>query len=70
LPTNIVINWPTDNISLYKLCKLVDVGLNNTSSAGLEMMCFEIPIVEYDRTQLYAYPTDFVMEPTPMMNIL
>lgn len=59
LPKNIIINWPTDNISMYDLFKIVDVGLNNTSSAGLEMMCFGIPIVEYDSTQLFAYPVEF-----------
>jgi len=47
LPENIVINWPNDNISLYKLATETSVVLNGWSSAGEEMGLLGIPVVLY-----------------------
>lgn len=54
-PENIKINWPEDNISLHDLLKIVDIGLHTTSTAGLEMLLFGIPVINYVHTEL-AYP--------------
>jgi hypothetical protein len=56
LPPNVKVNWPDDKISLHDLLKIVDVGLNATSTAGLEMLLFGIPVITYDPNQLIAYP--------------
>ena len=58
LPNNISINWPSDAISLHDLIRIVDVGLNATSTAGLEMLMFGVPVVIYDRNQLFSYPAE------------
>ena len=59
LPANVIVNWPEDNISLHDLVKIVDVGLNATSTAGLELLMFGIPVVIYDSMQLFSYPREF-----------
>jgi hypothetical protein len=59
LPSNVIVNWPEDNISLHDLVKVVDVGLNATSTAGLELLMFGIPVVIYDEMQLFSYPREF-----------
>ena len=58
LPPNVKINWPEDNISLHDLLKIVDVGLNSTSTAGLEILLFGIPVIIYDPKQFIAYPRE------------
>mgnify|MGYP000576602063 CR=1 FL=1 len=58
LPNNVSINWPSDSISLHDLIRIVDVGLNATSTAGLEMLMFGVPVVIYDRNQLFSYPAE------------
>ena len=58
LPSNVKINWPDDEISLHDLLKIVDVGLNATSTVGLEMLLFGIPVIIYDPNQFIAYPRE------------
>lgn len=55
VPNNCFINFPDDNISLHDLIKITDVGLNATSTAGLELLLFGIPVVIYDKEQLFSY---------------
>ncbi|MBI3529702.1 MAG: hypothetical protein HY067_17265 [Betaproteobacteria bacterium] len=55
LPSNVKINWPTDNISLYDLAVETDVGLNGWSSAGKELAFLGIPVVLFASEILY-YP--------------
>lgn len=58
LPENVRINWPDDRISLHDLIKITDVGLNATSTAGLELLLFGIPVVIYDVEQIFSYPRE------------
>jgi hypothetical protein len=55
LPSNVKINWPTDNISLYDLATEVAVGLNAWSSVGKELAQLGIPVVIFCERILY-YP--------------
>jgi hypothetical protein len=45
LPSNVIINWPNDNISLYEIISKVDLVLTFWSSAGLEASSFGCPII-------------------------
>jgi hypothetical protein len=58
LPNNICVNWPQDQISLHDLIKITDVGLNSTSTAGIELGMFGAPVVLYDSDQLFSYPAE------------
>lgn len=55
LPSNVKINWPSDQISLYDLIPKVDVGLNGWSSAGKELAMLGVPVVLYAKDILF-YP--------------
>jgi len=55
LPDNVVVNSPTDNISIYDLAMETDVVLNGWSSVGKEMSLLGIPVVIYNSDILY-YP--------------
>ena len=55
LPANVSINWPDQKISLYDLAQIVDVCLNTTSSAGLELSALGIPVVLHDVEYMLAY---------------
>ena len=55
LPLNVAVNFPKDSISLHDLIKITDVGLNATSTAGLELLLFGVPVVIYDWDQLFSY---------------
>lgn len=57
LPSNCVINWPIDKISLYDLAKETDVVLNAWSSAGKELALLGLPVVEWIPDML-LYPPD------------
>jgi len=57
LPSNVRVNWPTDNISLYDLAGIVDVFANSWSSAGKEMAMLGIPVVLYSHS-LVSYPSE------------
>jgi len=58
LPSNIGVNWPKDQISLHDLIKITDVGLNATSTSGIELGMFGAPVVLYDSNQLFSYPSE------------
>jgi hypothetical protein len=58
LPSNCVINWPTDKISLYDLAKETDVVLNAWSSAGKELGLLGIPVVEWISDLLFYPPNE------------
>lgn len=47
LPSNVVANWPDDDISMYDLADQTDVFLNSWSSVGKEMALLGIPVVLY-----------------------
>jgi len=57
LPSNVIINWPADNLSLYDLAEIVDVFLNSWSSVGKEMSLLGIPVVLYS-PDLPLYPAE------------
>ena len=55
LPSNAAVNWPEQQISLYDLIDAVDVVLNSTSSAGLELSAFGLPVVLHDTQYMLSY---------------
>lgn len=57
LPQNAIVNWPTDEISLYDIATETDVCLNGWSSVGEEFSLLGIPVVIYN-TELLLYPAD------------
>ena len=57
LPSNVLINWPTDMLSLYDLAEITDVFLNSMSGVGKEMGVLGIPVVLYSK-MLAWYPSD------------
>jgi hypothetical protein len=58
LPENARVNWPKDQLSLHDIVKIVDVGLNATSTAGLELLLFGVPVLIYDLDQFFSYPPE------------
>jgi hypothetical protein len=59
LPTNVVVNWPDQGVSLYDLAQITDVLLNGISNAGIEFLLLGIPVVVHSPAALYAYPSSF-----------
>ncbi len=57
LPPNVIVNWPSDNLSLYDLAEITDVFLNAWSSVGKEMGLLGIPVVSYS-ADLPLFPVD------------
>jgi hypothetical protein len=55
LPDNVSVNWPEQNISLYGLAHIVDVVLNSSSSAGIEMSALGLPVVLHQVEHMLAY---------------
>ena len=55
LPDNVSANWPEQQISLYGLAHIVDVVLNSTSSAGIEMSALGLPVVLNRVEHMLAY---------------
>lgn len=55
LPTNVIVNWPTDNVSLYDLAEETALFLNAWSSTGKEMALLGLPVVLYSK-KLPMYP--------------
>ena len=49
-------NLPSDKMSLYDLAEITHVVLNGTSTSGIELMAFGLPVVIYDAEKLFAYP--------------
>ena len=58
LPINVFVNWPTDEISLYDLVQVIDVGLVATSTTGLQLATLGIPIGMHNTSLLTGYTTD------------
>jgi len=57
LPSNVRVNWPTDEVSIYDLADIADVFLNAWSTAGKEMSLLGLPVVIYS-PELVFYPPD------------
>lgn len=57
LPSNVKVDWPSDQISIYDLADVTDVFLNAWSSVGKEMSLFGLPVVIYSPDLLF-YPAD------------
>ncbi|MBS0286830.1 MAG: hypothetical protein JSR17_06005 [Proteobacteria bacterium] len=57
LPSNVKINWPEDNISLYHLAQETDLCLNSWSSAGKELSALGVPVLLYS-AEIQVYPPD------------
>ncbi len=57
MPSNVAVNWPADDLSLYDLAEVTDVFLNAWSSVGKEMSLLGIPVVSYS-SELALYPVD------------
>ncbi len=57
LPSNVAINWPVDQISIYDLADEADVFLNSWSSVGKEMSVLGLPVVIYS-ADLPLYPAE------------
>ena len=57
LPSNIVVNYPYEKISIYDLFKDINVLLTGWSATGIEAMFYGIPVVTYDKN-LPSYPND------------
>ena len=55
LPDNVSVNWPEQQISLYGLAHIVDVVLNSSSSAGIEMSALGLPVVLNRVEYMLAY---------------
>ena len=55
LPSNVSVNWPEQQISLYGLAHIVDVVLNASSSAGIEMSALGLPVVLHRVEHMLAY---------------
>jgi hypothetical protein len=57
-PANVVVNLPSDNVSLYDLMQITDVLLGYRSSVGAELAAFGTPVVAPANRDFYTYPDD------------
>lgn len=57
-PENIVINLPTDNVSLYDIMQITDVLLGFRSSVGAELAAFGTPVVAPTNRDFFTYPDE------------
>ena len=57
LPSNIRVNMPSDNLSIYDLALYADVVLNGCSSVGLEMALLGLPVLSY-ANEWNSYPVE------------
>jgi len=57
-PANVVVNLPTDNVSLYDLMQITDVLLGYRSSVGAELAAFGTPVVAPANRDFYTYPDE------------
>jgi hypothetical protein len=55
LPKNVSANWPEQEVSLYELAHIVDIVLNASSSAGIEMSALGLPVVIHRVEHMLAY---------------
>lgn len=56
VPSNVLINWPEDSVSIYSFIPYASLLINNSSSVGLEFAALGVPILSLDPERLYAYP--------------
>tara|TARA_B100001093_G_C26855313_1_gene1027156 strand:+ start:3313 stop:5073 length:1761 start_codon:yes stop_codon:yes gene_type:complete len=57
VPSNVFVNWPTENVSLYELFEDADVILTGWSVTAIEALVLGLPVVTYD-SNLPSYPSD------------
>ena len=57
LPSNVRVNWPGDDLSMYDVAEEASVILNAWSSAGKELTLLGLPVVVY-APQLLLYPSE------------
>jgi hypothetical protein len=57
-PSNVSVNLPTDEISLYDIMQVVDVVLSYRSSVGAELAAFGIPVVVPSNADFFTYPEE------------
>lgn len=63
LPNNAAINWPNDNVSLYRLAQEASVFLNAWSSTGKEMSLLGLPVILYTpKLPFYAPEINYIAE--------
>jgi hypothetical protein len=56
--TNVVINTPSESISVYDLIECADLLLNMSSSLGAEVAYLKKPVLGFVTERLVAYPSD------------
>ena len=59
IPSNVVVNYPTDNISIYDLFREVDLHLTAHSTVGIESSWFELPTISYS-SGVGLYPSHLI----------
>jgi len=59
LPSNVSVNWPDQELSLYHLIPLVDALLIAWSSVAIEFASFGIPVIAYSNPY-NLYPSELV----------
>lgn len=57
-PSNVIINLPTDNVSIYDLLQIVDVLLGYRSTVGAEFAAFGLPVVAPANKDFFTYPAE------------
>jgi len=62
LPDNVTVNWPEQQISLYGLAHIIDVVLNASSSAGIELSALGLPVVLHRVEHMLAYDPQMHMQ--------
>lgn len=48
LPKNVIVNWPSDNISIYDLMEETNLFLNAFSTSAREMTMLGLPVLTYE----------------------
>lgn len=56
-PNNLVLNLPSQDLSLHDVAMIANAGLNWSSTAGLELLALGIPVVGINGAVLNAYPS-------------
>jgi hypothetical protein len=59
-PSNVRVNWPSENISLYQIYRITDLVITGWSITAIEGLILGIPVVAYDRN-LPSYPDDIIL---------
>ena len=57
-PSNVIINMPSDNVSIYDLLQIVDVLLGYRSTVGAEFAAFGVPVVAPANKDFFTYPAE------------